>query len=82
MKYKAEYKTNWDLFFRVDNWIRLVGIILMIYAKFMTPSTVVNEYLGTVESDVLLMVLGVLITVIGADVRKIIVNRFGGNGSV
>ena len=79
MKYKAEYKTSWDLFFRVDNWIRLVGIILMIYAKFMTPSTVINEYLGTIQSDVLLMIVGVLITVIGADVRKILMNRFGGN---
>jgi hypothetical protein len=78
MKYRAEYKTNLDLIFRIDNWIRLVGAILVVYAKFSTPSTVTNEYLGTLQSDVLLIILGVVITIIGPDARKLLISKFGG----
>jgi hypothetical protein len=75
--YQAEYTNYFEMIFRVDNWIRLVGAVLAIYGKFATPSLMKVEYLGEFMSDTFLIVLGVTVTIFAPDARKILISKFG-----
>jgi hypothetical protein len=77
MRYKSEYKNTWQMIFRQDNWIRFVGVLIAIYGELADHSTIKNDYLGEVQSDVLYVVFGCILTIIGPDLRKIIIDRFG-----
>lgn len=80
MKKKIVEHNEWNGFFsmvfRVDNWIRLVGAIVVYEGKKM-PSSAITTNWGGLQSDVLLVVLGVTIMILGPDLRKWILSKIG-----
>ena len=81
MKHQSEYKTTFEMLFRVDNFIRLVGaslIYLQVATKKFPVSTITNEYIGVIQSDVFIILLGVAAMIVVPDLRKYLMNKFGG----
>lgn len=82
-KKKIVEHNEWNGFlsmvFRLDNWIRLVGAIVVYEAKKMKPSAITSTW-GGLQSDVLLLILGVVIMILGPDIRKWILSKIGVSG--
>lgn len=73
---KSQYNTFVELFFRIDNFIRLVGAVVCYKAKQIPASKINNQYIGEIQSDVALFVLGLVIMLVLPDARKIIIAKF------
>lgn len=70
IKIEKEYK-NWLYYhFRQDNQIRYVGAVLVAFAFLIEPSDVVTP-LGSAKSNILFIVLGLPLTVLGPDILKV-----------
>ncbi len=76
---QSEYKTTFEMIFRIDNFIRLVGaaLIYLTVTKKVPVSTITNEYIGVVQSDVFMILLGVVSMIVLPDLRKWLMNKFG-----
>lgn len=73
---KSQYDTFISLIFRVDNLIRVIGAVVSYEAKRLPVSQINNSYIGEIQSDVALFVLGLVIMLVLPDARKIIIARF------
>jgi hypothetical protein len=61
MKKKIVEHNEWNSFlsmiFRTDNWIRFVGAVVVYYGKKMPASAITSNWVS-VQSDILLVILG------------------------
>lgn len=73
---KSQYNTFIGLIFRVDNLIRLVGAVVCYEAKKLPVSKINNSYIGEIQSDIALFILGLIIMLAFPDIRKIVIARF------
>lgn len=73
---KSQYNTFIGLIFRVDNLIRVIGAVVCYESKKLPVSTINNSYIGEIQSDVALFVLGLFIMIAFPDLRKILIAKF------
>jgi len=80
MKKKIVEHNEWNsvfaMVFRLDNWIRLVGAIVVYEGKKMPASAITTNW-GSLQSDVLMVLLGIGIMIFGPDIRKWVLSKIG-----
>jgi hypothetical protein len=77
--FQSEYKTTFEMIFRIDNFLRILGasLVYLAVSKRIPVSTITTDYF-TAQSDVFFILVGVVSMIVLPDLRKYLITRFGG----